>query len=421
MMPSTEVTGHAGPAYPCFVARQPIFDARRQVFGYELLFRSGAEGGFSHGDGTEASLRVIANTLSVFGLHSLTGGRRAFINFTRDVLLDDHAFLLPPGRTVVEILETVEPDAEVLEACRRLKRAGYVVALDDYVGDPAAEPLLDVADLVKVDFRGLSVEQRRLVARELKSRGVKLLAEKVETWDEFREAAELGYHYFQGYFFCRPETLSRPGLAPSRANYLRLIEELNRPEINFARVERVLKQEAPLALKLLAYMNSSLFGWGARVSSIKHAALFLGPKNLRRWANITALVGLCDGKPHELLATSVLRGRFCELLGRLAGLDPAALNLFLTGLLSLIDAVLDLPLGEALAQFAIPPAVRDALLNGAGPGGQLCRLARAWESGHWERVEEAAGSLGVSPTDVADAYRRALEWSAEAAGVLAAA
>jgi c-di-GMP-related signal transduction protein len=418
MMPTPPVTGHDGPTHSCFVARQPILDARRRVFGYELLFRSGAEGGFSHGDGTEASLRVIGDTLSVFGFDALTAGKRAFINFTRDVLLGDHAFLLPPGRTVVEVLETVEPDDEVLAACRRLRSAGYVVALDDYVGDPAAEPLLGVVDLVKVDFRGLAAEGRRQVARQLKSRRITLLAEKVETWDEFREGTELGYEYFQGYFFCRPETLSRQGLAPSRANCLRLIEELNRPEIDFNRVEHVLKQEAPLALKLLAYINSSLFGRRHRVGSLKQAALLLGRKNLRRWATMTALVGLCDTKPHELLMTAILRGRFCELLGRRAGLDPAGQDFFLTGLLSLIDAVLDRPLGEALDQFAIPPAVRDAVLDGAGPGGQFCRLAQAWEGGDWECVEEEADSLGVSPSEVADDYRRALDWSGAAAGAL---
>ncbi len=417
-MPSPEATGRAGASHTCFVARQPILDARRQLFGYELLFRSGLGTDFDHGDGTQASLRVIDDTLSVFGFDCLTAGRKGFLNFTRDVLLGDHAFLLPARRTVVEVLETVEPDAEVVAACRRLRECGYLVALDDYVGDPASEPLLRVADMVKVDFRAAGARQRRDAARLLKGRGLKLLAEKVESWEEFREAVELGYDYYQGYFFCRPETLSRQGLAPSRVNYLRLIEELNRPEVDFNRIEWVLKQEAPLALKLLAYMNSALFGCRSRVTSLKQAALLLGRKNLRRWANITAVVGLCDGRPHEVLVMAVLRARFCELVGRLAGIDPAALDPFLTGLLSLIDAVLDRPLGEALTQFAVPTAVRAALLDGTGPGGQVCRLARAWECGDWELVGDTARGLGVSSDAVADAYRRALEWSTEAMGAL---
>ncbi|HEX5269644.1 MAG TPA: EAL domain-containing protein, partial [Gemmataceae bacterium] len=208
----------------CFVARQPILDGSRQLYGYELLFRSGNIGHATHSDGDEASLHVIGNALSVFGLDTLTAGKMAFVNFTRDLLLGDHARLLPPGRTVVEVLETVEPQPDVLEACRGLKRAGYLIALDDYVGDPAGEPFVGLADVVKVDFRASTPDQRRALAGRLIPRGIKLLAEKVETWEEQREAAALGYRYFQGYFFCRPETLCRRALAPSRVGYLRLLE-----------------------------------------------------------------------------------------------------------------------------------------------------------------------------------------------------
>jgi EAL and modified HD-GYP domain-containing signal transduction protein len=409
-MPAPEATGQDGQTHDCFVARQPILDGDRQVFGYELLFRSGSGGSFAHGDGNDASLRLIGNTLSVFGLETITAGKKAFINFTRDVLIDGHAFHLPPGRAVVEILETVEPDGEVLDACRRLKQAGYLLALDDYVGDARADAFLGLVDVVKVDFRGIAAGERGGLARRLAPHGVKLLAEKVETWDEWREAVELGYHYFQGYFFCRPETLSRQALAPSRTNYLRLVEELNRGEIDFARVERVIKQEAPLALKLLSYTNSALFGCGGRVTSIKHAAMLLGPVNLRRWAGLTAVTGLCDGKPHELLVTCVIRARFCELLGGCAALGSSAPDLFLIGLLSLIDALLDRSLEEVLAQFAVPAPVREALLDGDSSAGRACDLARACETGDWARIEEAANGLGAPLAEVAEAYRRAVEW-----------
>jgi EAL and modified HD-GYP domain-containing signal transduction protein len=417
-MPTTTAQDRAELTRDCFVARQPIFDLQRQVLGYELLFRSGPLTQFAHGDGDEASRRLIGDTLSVFGLDALTGGKKAFINFTREVLLDCHAYLLPPERTVVEVLETVVPDGDVLEACRGLKRAGYQLAIDDYAGDPGREALLKLADLIKVDFRACTGEQRRLFARRFRRRGIKLLAEKVETWDEWREGVALGYSYFQGYFFCRPETLSRKTLPLWRANYLWLLEELNRPEVNFGRIEQVIKQEACLALKLLSYMNSALFGCVTRVTSIKHAIIMLGLDNLRRWANLTAVLGLCDGKPPELFLTCIVRARFCELLGRRAGLGHKTLDLFLTGLLSLIDAMLDRPLEEALAQFAVPLEVRDAILTDGSPVSQVCALARAYENGDWERVVEAARSLNVSPAKVADSYRRALEWSADTQGTL---
>jgi c-di-GMP-related signal transduction protein len=253
-----------------------------------------------------------------------------------------------------------------------------------------------------------------LFAKRLTRQGIKLLAEKVETWAEYRAAADLGYSYFQGYFFCRPETLCRPTLAPSRVNYLRLLEELNRPEIDCSRVEHVIKQEAPLALRLLSYMNSAQPGCRAKVTSIKQAALMLGPKNLRRWANITALMGLSDNKPPELFVISIIRARFCELMGLKADLGHTKLDLFLIGLLSLLDAILDRPLEEALAEFAVSEHVRSAILGGTSPAGQASALARAYECGDWVRISAAARNLNVPGPEVADAYCEAVEWSTEA-------
>jgi len=188
--------------------------------------------------------------------------------------------------------------------------------------------------------------------------------------------------------------------------------------VDFDRVEQVIKREPCLALKLLSYLNSALFGYGARVTSIKHAAILLGPDNLRRWANLTSVLGLCDGKPPELFLTCIVRARFCELLGRRAGLGHQALELFLTGLLSLIDAMLDRPLEEALAQFAVPREVRDAILTDGGPASRVCALARAYENGDWELVAEEARALNISAAKVAESYRRAIEWSADTEGAL---
>jgi c-di-GMP-related signal transduction protein len=406
------------PARDCFVARQPIFDNRRHVHGYELLFRSGLVNQFLPGESPDASRHVIGDTLTVFGLNVLTAGKKAFINFSRDVLLDDSAYLMPASRTVVELLETIEPDEPVLASCRRLKRDGYLLALDDYVGDPASEPFIEVADIIKVDFQGSTADQRRQFAQRFRSRGIQLVAEKVETWEECRAAAELGYAYFQGYFFCRPETLSRKALSPSRTNYLRLLEELNRDEVDYDRIEQIIKIEPPLALKLLSYVNSTLFGCQGRVKSIRQATVLLGQRNLRRWASLTAVLGLCEGKPPELFVTCVVRARFYELLGRTAGLDDQTLGLFLAGLLSLLDAILDRPLAQALAEFAVPDTLREALLSEASPAGRLCALARAYEHGDWDHVAEAAAALNVSADQVAEAYRAAVAWSADMQGTL---
>jgi EAL and modified HD-GYP domain-containing signal transduction protein len=403
--------GRAGPAVSSFLARQPIFDARKRVFGYELLFRAGPVGTCAHGDGDQASRVLIANAVSVFGLESLTRGGKAFVNFTRDLLLQGDAYLLPARRTVVEVLETVVPDGEVIEACRRLKRAGYQVAMDDFTGEPGSTPLTPFVDIIKVDFRASSPDQRRLFAERFLPRGIKLLAEKVETWEEWREAAALGYAYFQGFFFCKPETLTRRSLPPSRLGYLRLVEELSREEVRWERVEAVIREDAPLALKLLSYMNSALFGRPHRVTSIRHAAVLIGRKNLRRWANLAAVMGLGTGKPPELVVTCLVRARFCELLGQSLGLTRGPWDLFLIGLLSSLDAILDRPLDEALSDFGVSREVRAAVLGDETQGGRVSAVMRAYEGGDWVRVAAAAGDLGLAEEVVATAYRRAVAWA----------
>ena len=268
-------------ARSCFIARQPIFDTNRNVFGYELLFRSGFTNSFTHTDGDQASSLLIGNSLTVFGLFALTGNTRAFINFTQNVLVEGHAFLLPPKDVVVELLEIIEPTPEVIQACRALKEAGYVLAMDDFLYDPRLEPLLETADIIKVDFRASAPEQCRTYANQFTVRGKKLLAEKVETWQEWHDAVDWGYHYFQGYFFSKPETVSGRDLPPSKLSILRLLQELGHPEVDFRRVEQVLKKEPSLALKFLGYLNSAMFGWQSKITSLRHAAVLLGQAKLQ--------------------------------------------------------------------------------------------------------------------------------------------
>lgn len=413
-MPPAELSELSTFSQTCFVARQPVFDAAREVFGYELLFRSGLENAFTLEDGDAASCRLIAQSLSVFGLDPLTGGGRAFINFTRDVLLQGLADLLPPSRVVVEILETVQPDAEVAQACRALKAAGYMIALDDFIHRPDLDPLVAMADILKVDFRSADERQWRSYAEHFSPRGITLLAEKVETWEEYRHAAAAGYTLFQGYFFCRPETVTRKTVNPSEIGYLRLLEELAHDDIDVARIERVIRCEPALAIKLLSYLNSAKIGCPSRISSIQHAVLLLGSQNLRRWAQMVAVLGLCDGQAPEVFVTCLVRAHFCELLGRRAELACRPFDLFLVGMLSMADAMMSRPLAEALALFSVSQQVREALTHGLGVLGRVYGLMRAYEVGNWDAVAQGAGPLGLSEVEIADAYRQALS-SAEGA------
>lgn len=399
-----------------FIGRQPIFDAARDVVGYELLFRNGFVNSFSNIDGSEATRQVLLNTFVLFGLSRLTGGKPAFINFNREFLLSDLVLLFPPSSVVVEVLEDVAPDPEVLAACRRLKDAGYTIALDDVVELDAHGALLDLADVIKVDFRATSHEQRLAMSRRLAGGRAQLLGEKVETYDELRIAIEEGFALFQGYFFAKPEVVTRRDVPGSRAQYLRLMRELRKPETRVDELERIIKQDVSLAYRLIKYINSPLFGLRSEIRSVRHALTLLGERDVRRWATLAALCGIAPEKPPELLELGLLRARFCETLARVVGggAREASEEMFLVGLFSVLDALLDLPLEDAVREAGVPVRVKAALLGVAGPWRNLLELAFAYERGEWERVTTILEALGIEAKAVAQVFVDSADWARQA-------
>lgn len=394
-----------------FVARQPIFDRDRRVSGYELLYRSGLANRYTGGDADVASSVNLERTLLGFGLDSLVGDRDAWVNASRVMLVNDHWALLPPNRTVIEVLETVVADAEVIEACRRIKRAGYRLALDDFEDRPSYEPLIAIADVLKLDVRAHDAAARRRLAAKFAGRPLTLLAEKIETHEEFREAASLGFSLFQGYFFCKPEMMRTRDMAPNRISYLRLLKEVHAAQLDFGVVEQIIQQDVALSIKLLRFLRSASFGWSHEVSSIRQAILLLGERQLRKWAALVAVFGLGQGKPAELIVTALARARFAESVAGPAGLGGRELELFLCGLLSVIDALTDRPVAEALAGLAVPDAVREALETGAAPLGGVLQLVLALERGDWDAADQVRGTLGLAEPEAASAYADALLWA----------
>lgn len=399
-----------------YVARQPIFDRHRRVHAYELLFRSGPENVFRHHDPDQASSEVIDTAVQGLGFRTLTGNRRAFINVTRQVLLDELYTLLPPDRVVVELLETVKPDDDVVAACRTLKERGYTLALDDFVFEPGYERLVELADIIKVDFVLLDRNGRARLQDRLQGSGIQLLAEKVESYDEFSEAVDLGYELFQGYFFCRPQMLEGQDIPRFKINYLRFIEEVNRPDLELERLAEVIEQELSLSVKLLRYLNSAAFGWRHDVASIEHAVRLLGEEQIRRWASLVAMMNLGEDKPAELAVSSLVRARFCESLGSEAGLKPRESELFLVGLLSHVDAFLDRPLAVAVAELGIGADVRQAILENGSPLTPVFATATAFERGQWTRIPVLADAIDVPEAEVAKLYYRSIEWTDQALG-----
>ncbi len=372
-----------------FVARQPIFDRVRRTYAYELLFRSGASSSAYDGaDADQASLRVLDATLSVLGLQTLTGGKRAFINFTRDTLVNGYASIMPKNSVVVEILENVPPDDEVMEACRNLKDTGHLLALDDFVLGTSYEELLEMVDIVKVDF----------------------MQNSRETPDDFSHALDAGYHYFQGYFFEEPVVLSGKDVSASKLSLLNLLREINKPDADFHRIEAVIKREVALTYKLLSYMNRAAFAFRRKVQTVQQALMMLGEIGVKKWMSMVALTDMGVDKPFELVVTSVVRAKFCESMALRIGFDERAHDAFLMGLLSLIDTLLGRPLPELLGSLPITEDVRQALLGDDNALGNVHHLAVAYEKGDWAEVSRLSAALGVSEAAIPEIYRKAIEW-----------
>jgi len=302
-----------------FVARQAIFDRERNVFGYELLFRSSPTNAFDGTDSTQATSQVIAASFFALGIERVAGNKRAFVNFDRELLVNDSAAVLPRRVAAVELLESIVPDAEVLAACKRLKERGYLLVLDDVVSQERIEALAEFADIVKVDFQQTSPAERRKLLRCGRRLGITMLAEKIETPGEYQRAYDMGYDLFQGYFFARPVIIAGREIPAFKVHYLRILQEVSRPELVYERLEELIKQEVSLAYKLLRYINSAAFGWRGPIESVKQALVLLGESESRRWISLVALPALAQDKAEELVVQAAVRARFCESLADWVG------------------------------------------------------------------------------------------------------
>jgi EAL and modified HD-GYP domain-containing signal transduction protein len=391
-----------------FVARQPILTADEKVFGYELLFRDGIENFFSSTDPDSAS-RSALNTSMLIGLDVLCDGRRAFVNCTRDVLLNDYVTLLPSSQTVVEVLETVPADDAVVEACRRLKETGYTIALDDFAVNDPRESLTDLADIIKVDLRATPAADAAAMVKRYGPWRCRMLAEKVETREEFNATQKDGFLYFQGYFFRRPEILTAHEIPANQVNYLRMLTAVSQPELDVREIENLLKSEASLCYRLLCYLNSAVFGFAAEIHSVRHALAILGEREVRRWIRLVATLGAGQGKSSDLVLAALVRARFCELLS--PKIQRGDSDFFLMGMLSLMDTILEIPMRQVLDKVPVDQECKAVLLGAASPLQPFYQLMLAQESGDWKAVSALAIHLHLRESDVADVYWQAMQWA----------
>jgi EAL and modified HD-GYP domain-containing signal transduction protein len=389
-----------------FVARQPIFDPQLEVAAYELLFR----GANNHttaefSDNEEATSTVVINAFTELGLDTVVGDRRAWVNVSNEFVLGAMAYALPKDRVVLELLEDQDVNDELLNQLDLLRRDGYTVALDDFAWSDEREPLLSHVDIVKVEVLGRPHEDVASDVEKLKPYGVTLLAEKLETREDYDRCAALGFELFQGYFFCKPEMMSAKGVAPNRLSMLQLVAALQDPDIQFADLETLISRDVALSYRLLRYINSAFFGLRREVDSIGRALALLGLENVKRWSTLTIFAGI-DEKPREVIVTGLTRARFCELAGPKFFGESQPDRLFTLGLFSVIDALMDAPMDEVLSKIPFPAEMVDALVNHTGKKGELLEAAVRCERGKF-----ASKQLGAIQLE-------AMAWATEAADQL---
>ncbi len=391
-----------------FLARQPIFDCREKVVAYELLFRSAGSTDYTAVDHDAATINVLFNAFLLFGIDKITNSKPAFINFTRNILRQAIDTCLPVQSIVIEILEDIEPDEEVITICKQLKQRGYVIALDDFVFSDKYRDLIELADIIKIDFLTTSVRERQAVISRIRNPRIDFLAEKVETRRDFEQAVIWGYSYFQGYFFSKPETLSEKDLPSYNLQYHRILQEIQKPNLDFNRLEEIIKNDISFFYKLLKYINSVHFGLKSPVSSVRQALVLLGQRQIEQWVTLLIMRDLSQEKPEEVMTVSVMRAKFGELLAQKMNKPELASQAFLMGLFSLIDCLLHRPLPTILQELPIADAVKQALLGADTILGDILSLILAYEKGDWHTAFFYAGNCSIPNKTLPGLYLQAL-------------
>jgi len=390
-----------------FMARQPILNIQGQLHAYELLWRDGVSNAF-HGDQEFAS-RSIVDDVVIFGLDELTSGLPAFVNCTGDLLTGELPDILPPATTVLEILENVEPTPELIAACKRLKGLGYRLALDDFIWDPKFEPLVELANFIKIDFLLSEAPARRELFQRVRGKRIAMLAEKVETQEQYKQACQEGFTLFQGYYFCRPTMMEKRTIPANSRSHLQILELLHADPLDLRKLHPLVKSDASLAYRLLRMVNSPGFGVRREVRSLEHALVVVGDDNFRRMATLAIASETNAGRPAEILRMALVRGRFCELAAQQCAID--ATEQYLLGLLSLWPAMLQVPMEQLLSVLPISGKISEAL-NGE-PNRERCLLT--WiefhERADWVACDAFANCYGLDPQTLARLYAESVVWA----------
>jgi EAL and modified HD-GYP domain-containing signal transduction protein len=375
------------------------------VLAYELLFRDGDVDHATVRDETSATAQVVVNALMDIGMDEMVGKHLAFINFGRKLLMNNHCESLPHDRVVLEVLETVEPDPSLMKRLEQLRTKRYRIALDDFVCSEPYLPLLELADFVKLDVLSADWPEIERAVALLNKYPVQIVAEKVETREHVERCKAMGFHHFQGYFFCRPQNLLGKRLPANRLTTLRVLAQLNSPRISMTELEETIGQDLALSYRLLRYINSAMVGLNVQVQSIRHATVMVGFDKMRAWASLIGL-SMFDDTPNDVIVAGSLRARMCELLAMELRL-PHPERHFLVGLFSVLDAILNESMQHVVSALSLSDDLNEALLNHDGELGSTLRCVQAYERREWDRAQS---SVGLEAGVIERIYLEAFAW-----------
>lgn len=393
------------------MARQPIFNRFKEVYGYEILYRNGKNADFSESDGEYASGSVLTRCFLDFGVNELTGNKKAFINFTGQLLNSDIATIFPRKYLVIEILETVNISEEILKNCKKLKELGYTLAIDDFEYRQGYEELLKLVDIVKVDFIKSNREERQSIVQKFKRKGLVFLAEKVETQEDYRQALNLGFQYFQGYYFSKPEITSRQKIIPFPKHTLDLIQMLNEPQPDFLKISSLIEKDLSFSYDILKLVNSVYYGYKTKITSIRHAVSALGITELKKWVYLSALRDVKADKPEELVRICMIRGQFMANMALKSRKQEIAFQLLTIGMFSLIDLLTGKEMEKVLDELNFMENIKLVLLNRQNDSFQgICyNIALCYEQGLWNEVEKSAVKASLSTGQLNESYVSAVK------------
>ena len=395
------------------VARQPIFDRKQNVVAYELLFRGKNSTNLYDGtDGDLATQEVISNSFLVIGIAQISGDKKAFINFTENALKRNMALMLPKDLVAIEVLESVEATAEIIKCCKELKEKGYSLVLDDFVFSPSYMPLILLADIIKVDYRATTYEDRKKLLECKEAYSVEFLAEKIETPEEFSEALEMGFSYFQGYFFCKPVIVAAKNLPGYKTSYFQILQELNRPEVEFSCIEEIIRKDVSLSYKLLRFVNSPVFGFQNNISSLRQALALLGQNEIMKWISLISLQCIGKDKPDELMLNSLIRAKFAEQIAKTKWVHIAA-DAFLMGMFSHIDALLGRSMTDILEEIGLEEEIKNALVGITSDSklAVVMKMVQLYERANWGELEACIAAHEFNEAALCKSYREALGWA----------